>query len=327
MSVPPQQPYPPQQQLPQQPYPPQPSAQQQVPAAPPPSWRTEPARLVEPGPGGGGWRRGVTALGIVLAVLGVLVAAALLVGALRQLVGTTLYPTSAALPADVSALTVTSNHGAIVLTAGSELLVRTTGPGASFNEARIDVTEHADGAVDVSIMQPDRWFTFPVGPTRAATYEVVVPADQLESAALRTDLGDITVSSDVPTLAMETELGDIEADHTSGSGMLTARTALGDIRLTSSTADRVDARTEMGEVDIHLPEAAALPSEVSASSELGDVDISVPAAPEGHSYRVEAVTDLGTLRDEVRSDTEVPGGTSTVIHVEAATGNITVTER
>lgn len=280
----------------------------QAPGTPPPTWTTEPARRVT-APGTGSWRRAVSVIGIVLVVLAVLLAAAMLVGALRQLAGTTLHPTSAALPSAVSNLTVVADHGDLILREGEDHVVRTTGPAASFNESRIEVEDLGGGDTEVTISGPQRWFPAPIGPRSASAFEVVVPAGTLDEVTLRTQLGDITAEG-------------VVADRA-----LTAHSALGSISLTGGTEEQIDATAEAGDVTVDLPDAAPLPHRITASSELGDVDVTVPRAPADHWYRVESASDLGTAHDGTRTRTPVPGGQETLIVAETATGTVRVTER
>ncbi len=162
----------------------------------------------------------------------------------------------------------------------------------------------------------------PFGERRA---QITVPAGLPVQIASQS--GDVRVTGAAGAVTIRATSGDIDLDNVAGADIQTTsgdvrldgvrgdvkvRASSGNVRGDVAAAQRLDARTESGDIDLRLTTA---PAAVDVEAISGDVELTVPG---GDPYRVRAVTASGDIDSQVADDAAAPRS----LNVTTASGNI-----
>lgn len=110
---------------------------------------------------------------------------------------------------------------------------------------------------------------------------------------LRSDNGSVKVTDSAGALELDSGNGSVVAERVTGKHIV-ARSDNGSVRLEpAAVADRVEAVSDNGRVEVRLP-AAGAPYAVDAKSDNGDVDVAVPTDDDSR-HVVKAVSDNGKV--------------------------------
>lgn len=119
---------------------------------------------------------------------------------------------------------------------------------------------------------------------------------------------------DVPRgidLDLETSAGDVRMSGATGT--VRAKTSAGDIEGDGMTADKLEARTSAGDIDLAFGQA---PDRLELRTSAGDIDVVVP----DETYRVNTDTSAGDVDMNLRSDPDA----TRVIDAKTSAGDISL---
>jgi len=104
------------------------------------------------------------------------------------------------------------------------------------------------------------------------------------------DSGEVDLrGTDVTSVHVETDSGDIEMDLAGRQGLVFASSDSGDLDIVAASTRAIDAQTDSGDVAV---DTGGLPRRVVAATDSGDVEVAVPRG----AYRVRAIADDGDAR-------------------------------
>ncbi|ONH31891.1 DUF4097 family beta strand repeat-containing protein [Pseudofrankia asymbiotica] len=236
-----------------------------------------------------GGRRG--ARGVLLAI-GVLLAAALALGAGTQAIklttGEERRDERITLPASVDRLEVRASSGTLTLTG--------TPDDAAVVDAKLTGTVHPPTLkvdIDGHTARVHTDCSWQMLLSCDATLRLAVPAGV--TVVARSSSGDIRAAGLAGPIDLHTSSGDVSADGCSGTARLS--TSSGDVRATHLGAATVYAHSSSGDVKVDLTVA---PTDVEATTSSGNVRVTVPAGSE--TYDATANTSSGD--DSVRVATD-----------------------
>lgn len=143
------------------------------------------------------------------------------------------------------------------------------------------------------------------------SYDVEVPPGT--ALKLRSEVGGIRVSDVDGEIDAVSTAGSVSV--VAGSGNVDLHSSAGGVRVIDRQADRIGASSTAGAVTV---EAASPPAAVEASSSAGSVTVVVP--PDETTYAVDASTDAGGTKIQIRTDPQA----QRTISAHSSAGDVTV---
>ncbi|MDT3442098.1 DUF4097 family beta strand repeat-containing protein [Pseudofrankia sp. BMG5.37] len=263
-------------------------------------------RSLDDQPPAGGPRR---ARGVLLAI-GVLLAAALAVGAGTQAVNLTTgeerRDEHLTLPASVDRLEVRASSGSLTLTG--------TPDDEAVVDAKLSGTVHPPALkvdIDGHTARVHADCSWQMLLSCETTLRLAVPAGV--TVVARSSSGDIRAAGLTGSFDLHTSSGDVSSDGCSGTARLS--TSSGDVRATRLGAATVYAHSSSGDVNVGLTVAA---TDVEATTSSGDVRVTVPLGSE--TYDATARTSSGS--DSVRVATDPRS--SRRIEARSSSGDVSI---
>ena len=201
--------------------------------------------------------------------------------------------------APVSSLIVNDTAGSVSVTSGSgsevsvaaKIYYRTSRPSISHTVSGRTLTLGYSACADCSV-------AFTVTVPRAASVTINEHTGEVAVANLA---GDVSVSDDTGTVAMASLTGDVSVQNGSGAingtGLSTARASFRDLNGIIDVAftappRQLSAVSDTGTVSVQVPSGVTY--KVDASSQLGVIDVSVPQSPTA-THVITATTDTGPV--------------------------------